>query len=176
MDSLNLKKVTMASALALVGSFPVVEEADGAIFVKIPGIKGDVTTKGHEGEMDVLSWSWSSARDDEKRNSDDICMRALNLARAADLSTPALLNAHSDGRVFEHAVVTVTGADDKDEFVYEFRDVRLSAYSTGGRAEFPAVNESILLEYSELTGFRLVYNTDGTVQRDEFFVGPNDCY
>ena len=54
----RLSRVTIATALAMLAA-PAVA---GPAYLKIGDIKGESTGKGHEGQIEILSWSWGEAR------------------------------------------------------------------------------------------------------------------
>lgn len=181
MNQLNLKQITLASALALVGSFPVVEEAEGAIFVKIPGIKGDVITKGQEEGIAALSWAWNSASDGgDRKSASNLCMSSLSLGRLMAAGSAELMRHHSSGTRFSSIELVVTddssGAAGESRMVssYEFFDAVISSFSVSGD-EISQPFESVSFNYSGLRGTVYSYDDAGRLIAYPFEVGPNAC-
>ncbi len=83
-----------------------------SICLKLGTIKGESQVKGHEGEIDVLSWSWgltqsASAHVSTGAGSGSADVRDLTITKYVDASTPTLLQECFLGSDHKTAVLTV---------------------------------------------------------------------
>lgn len=100
-----------------------------AIYLKVPDIEGDCIVKGHEDEMQILSFSNSVAH---MHNPAEASSQVAGLVNAApitvvkyvDKSTPAMIQACCDGKVFADEVI-VTHAKKIEGDVIDYFKLRL---------------------------------------------------
>lgn len=180
MNKLTFKQATLASVLALVGSIPITQEAEGAIFVKIPGIKGDVIVKGHEGSIHAESWAWGSSSQGLDRKGSNLCMSEVSIAKQVDVSSARLMEEHAGGQPFDSVVVTATpdGVHDpaSEMYVYEFLDAVINYLSVSGGGEGKPY-ENLGIKYRSVMGYiRTIDPVNGKVNEIPFKIGPNNCY
>jgi len=101
-----LKCAMVACTLAVTAATTVPAAAD--TFIKLADYKGDATFKGHEGEVNVLSWGWSAS---QARSSGAAAGRAtvsdLTITKNVDGTTPLLVEALLTGKVLPNATLTV---------------------------------------------------------------------
>lgn len=81
------------------------------IFLKLDGVLGESKTPLHFGEIEILSWEWSSRQTlalglSQKAIKDDQS-NDLTLTKAKDRTSPILLEACLSGRSFNQAMVTI---------------------------------------------------------------------
>jgi len=106
-----LKCAMVACTLAVTAATTVPAAAD--TFIKLADFKGDATFKGHEGEVNVLSWGWSAS---QTRNaaSGMASGRAipgdLTITKTVDGTTPLLVEAVMTGKTLPSATLTVVNA------------------------------------------------------------------
>src|SRR5262245_57381463 len=96
--------VMLALAAGLLSAKPA--SAAGSIYLKIPGIKGEVTTKGFEGQIEVFSFSMGAQAPEVARGKNrglEVCSD-LNVMKRADVTSPLLFQ-HT---VFGYFYKTVT--------------------------------------------------------------------
>jgi type VI secretion system secreted protein Hcp len=89
-----------------------------SICIKIGSIKGESQIKGHEGEIDVLEWSWgltqsASAHVSTGAGSGSADVRDLTIKKYVDASTPTLLQECFFGNDSKSATLTVLKAGGK---------------------------------------------------------------
>jgi type VI secretion system secreted protein Hcp len=104
--------VTLALAAGLLAAKPA--SASGTLYLKIPGITGEVTTKGFEGQIEVFSFSMGATAPDvaARRNRGVEVCSDLAVMKRADITSPIL---------FQHTV-----------FGYFYKTVTLSFVLTAG--------------------------------------------
>ncbi|PXF64601.1 Hcp family type VI secretion system effector [Kangiella spongicola] len=103
-----------------------------AAYLKIGDIEGESRAEGHEGEIDVLSWSWGA--DTNRRRG---CVRDFNFVKSIDKSSAPILMGQIIQEVYPEALLTVehTGSSQRDRFEFltlRFRNVRVESFNTGG--------------------------------------------
>ena len=105
-------------------------------FLKLTGdnqgqIKGSVTQKGHEGEIQITSWTWGGERDSGVATASE-----FHITKRRDASTPKLLNAFADEETMtlwhlalydpsQQGVETLTTT-------FELEDARLASFRQSG--------------------------------------------
>ena len=140
------------------------------IFIKMDGIKGESRDAKHEGEIDVLSWSWGvtnlsseiagkAGRAAGKAKSSD-----LNFSHRIDLASPSLIKACASGRHLKEAVVTVqkAGPERQQFLVIKLYDVIVKSVETGVDALEDSMTENVALSFSRMEFVYNEQNSDGT--------------
>lgn len=112
------------------------------MFLKIDGIEGESTTKGHDHEIDVLSFSWgesnsSSAGSGGGGGAGKVEMQDFHFVMAVNRASPQLFLHCASGEAIEEAVLTVRGVVDpkgatNDFLKWTFSDVQITSYQEGG--------------------------------------------
>jgi len=121
------------------------------IYMKIPDIDGDVTVKGREKWIEVLSFSWGMTNSGAHATgggggAGKVVMQDFHFVHAVDKASPKLLRAVCDGRHFPSATLAVddasgpgggdgTDANRSSEFlIVKMEDVLISSVRPGGNA------------------------------------------
>ena len=94
-----------------------------SITLKFKDIKGESQIKGHEGEIDILSWSWgltqsASAHVSTGGGSGSADVEDLHLTKYIDKASPVLMDASFKGKDLKEAtlyVMKVSGAGHQGE-------------------------------------------------------------
>jgi len=134
-----------------------------AIFIRMEGIKGESRDAKHEGEIEVLSWSWGvtnlaseiagkAGRAAGKASSSD-----LVFSHSIDLASPSLIKACASGRHLKEAVVTVqkAGSEPVQFLVIKLYDVIVKSVETGVDTLQNSMTENVALSFSRM---EFVYN------------------
>lgn len=106
-------------------------------FLEIPGVDGESTEAGHEGEIGVLSWSWgmSSPVDRTSGGATRAQFNDLVITKRLDKSSPLLMAYCAEGKHLTGADIVLTarraGQDPQDYFKIIMTDVVVSAYQSG---------------------------------------------
>ena len=110
-------------------------------FLKIDGIDGESTAKKHEGEIEVLSFSWnikntSTPNSGGGGGSGKAVLSDFNIVKHVDKASPALMVAVCTGKRIDDALFTVEqarGGRGGEAFLkIKLTDVLISSYQTGG--------------------------------------------
>lgn len=146
---------TVASSLVLGLS----GTAWSAAYLKIGDIKGESQADGHQGEIDVLSWSWG-AESDRQRG----CVRGFHFVKPIDVSSPPILMGQLTQEVYPEARLSVEHDGSRSRMEYltlNFRNVRIETFDTGGSDGAP-VTEQVSFNFEEVEYSYLQQRADGS--------------
>jgi type VI secretion system secreted protein Hcp len=93
--------------------------------LKVPGIQGDSTAAGHEGEIGIESFSWGAGGGAGTPQVQD-----LHVLMPVNKASPALLQADAQGRHFSPVVVSVAGPSGQDFLTFTLSDALVSSFQT----------------------------------------------
>lgn len=153
--------VTLAlAALMSIGktaSKPFVPTASAAradYYLKIDDIKGESETKGHQGEIEVNSWSFGTSNPTSSVGSaglsaGKVSYSDLSVMKYIDKASPKLFLACASGEHFKQATVTIPGAKGEDRLRYTFFDVFCESVTHAGTGS-DRPTESISLNYQKI--------------------------
>ena len=148
--------------------FAIPEEANAAIYVKIPGLQGDVTTKGYEGYFTADSFSFGVEREmkesGEKGGTADInigvgelqeCTISKSLDSASAKLAQFAINGNSLGIVEIEFVEVGEGEDSKATTYLKYKLDRafVKSWSTSGDAD-DRPTEEVTFYYNDITIIR----------------------
>jgi type VI secretion system secreted protein Hcp len=115
------------------------------MFLKIDGIDGGSTAKGHEGYINVMSFSWGAERPDGMDFSN------FNFTQDVDKATPKLWAAMIEDKAFAWVAFIVRKEEKGQNFYYvKMTDVLVSSIHDGGHVQGGVPNANISLNFSEL--------------------------
>ncbi len=142
------------------GGDPVlpVSAADGdPIYMKIEGIDGEATDRGHENEIDVLSWSWGMSQSSAghaagSSRSGKVSVHDISITKHVDKSSADLMIACASGRHFPNIILTMRKASEepRDYLKYMFENVYCTSYQVGGSNTEPLPTESLSLTFTKV--------------------------
>ena len=83
-------------------------------FLKLDGVKGESVSKGHQGEIDVLSWAWGLSQSGTTHSgtgggAGKVNVQDISFTHYVDAATPNLIQACCTGKHFASAVLTCVG-------------------------------------------------------------------
>jgi type VI secretion system secreted protein Hcp len=150
------------------------------IYMKIEGIKGDVTAEGHEAWIEVLSFSWGmnqqgAAGRGGGGGAGKVSMQDFHFVHRVDKASPKLMLAACEGRHIPSAEMAVSSersdlgpvGDGKnpggDYLVIKLKDLIVSSVRPGAdTATDEAALEAVSLNFNDITA---EYRTaDGSVK------------
>ena len=150
--------VVAAGALAAtnLASKPEAVQAAGGdpIFMKFDGIDGEVTVKGHENEIELLSWSWgmdqggiSGGGGAGKVNVHDITM-----TKQLDKSSPKLMEVLAKGEHARQVELSFSSPSPRSrEFMrITLENVIVTSYQISGSASQDRPAESLSLNFEKI--------------------------
>lgn len=148
------------------------------IYMKIEGIKGDVTAEGHEAWIEVLSFSWGVSQQGavgRGGGAGKASVQDFHFVHRVDAASPKLMLAACNGRHIPSAEMAVSSeqsdlgpvGDGKnpggDYLVIKLKDIIVSSVRPGAdSATDEAALEAVSLSFSDITA---EYKTgDGSVK------------
>lgn len=139
------------------------------ILLKIEEIGGESMIKAHEGEMDVLAWSWGMSQSGSmhvgggggagKANVQDI-----TITKFIDKASVNLMRSCLNGVHLKEAILTVrkAGKDPVDYVVITMSPVLVTSLSTGGSGGEDRLTENVTLNFSKVKTSYTPQKEDGT--------------
>lgn len=147
------------------------------MFLKIDGIDGESSDHAHEGEIDLLAWSWGISQSGTmhiakgggagKANISDIMV-----TKYTDSATANLMLACCNGKQFATAVLVCrkAGGDEQVEyFKIEMEDVIITSVSVGGSGGEDRQTETVSLNFALFNVTYTPQDNDGTALPE---IGP----
>lgn len=130
-----------------------------SIFVRIDSIKGESRERGHEDEIEAVSWSWGVAQATGSGAAGRGAGRVgrptfsdFTFVHHVDAATPLLLKACAIGQHLPKARVTVrkAGHGQHDFLVIELTEVSVSSVVTSIGAEADGGDEVVVLSFAKV--------------------------
>jgi len=142
--------------------------------LRIDGIAGDCVLEGHEGSIEVISWSWGVVRASAGGSAGGSASGAstgrpdfdeLHVAMLISKASPALVESCVTGRRHRTAVLTglrAGGAGQLVEFLeYEFGDVTVTSVEHGDADDGPPA-EAVSIDYRDFEIRYVAQQPDGS--------------
>ena len=145
------------------------------VFLKIGDVKGESKDSKHEGEIDVLSWSWGLSQTGlgsmgggsgaGKANFGD-----LNFMHALDKASPVLMLKCATGEHFADATLTSrkAGKGQQDYLIIKLKEVFITSVQPSGSSEHPM--ESISLQAAKVDLEYKPQKPDGSLDAGLHFI------
>ncbi len=135
-------------------------------FLGVDALRGDSTVVGHEGEIDINSWSWSISSDPSAVSGPARgrpIVHDLVFTAAAGRATLPLINTCNLGRVITSALLSgVNGTKEPFTFLqYDLTRVSISAMTQSTQLNGALVDQ-FLMHFRGLVGTHWPQNPDGT--------------
>lgn len=155
-------------AACLVSSQPA--SAAVEYFLKIDGIDGESTDTAHQGEIDVLSWSWGVSNSASHSGAGGggagkVSVQDVMSVKTLDKSSPKLMLACARGQHIRDAVLVGRKGDGERgvEFLrIRLQDVLISSYSVDGSGESEELPmESMSLNFAAIEFEYVPVSEDG---------------
>jgi type VI secretion system secreted protein Hcp len=130
---------------------------EGAVdmFLKIDGIDGEVTSPGHEDEIQVLSWSWSMSNSSTLGGGGSagaVAFEDIVITKELDKATPLLMQKCAAGQPISNVELYVTPASAPMEnfYIISIPDALVTSVKTGGASGDIVLTEEITLNFAEV--------------------------
>lgn len=137
-------------------------------FLKIDGIPGESQDHKHKDEIQLDSWSWGETQTGTMGaggggGAGKVNMQDFHFVMHVNKATPKLILACAGGDHIKKAVLTCrkAGKDQQEFLVYNFYDLLISSYQTGGSGDTP--NEQVSFNYSKMEVEYKEQKADGTL-------------
>jgi type VI secretion system secreted protein Hcp len=140
------------------------------IFIKIDDVKGEAQDKTHEGEIDVLAWSWGMSQSGTMHaggggGGGKVSVQDLSFTKWIDKSSSVLMEYCSTGKQFKEAKLTVrkAGGDEPLEYlIITMKDIIVTSVSTGGSGGEDRLTENATLNFASVKTEYQPQKPDGT--------------
>ena len=139
------------------------------ILLKIDGVEGESVISGHEGEIDLLSWSWGMSQSGTMYNgggggSGRVNIQDISFTKTVDKTSPNLIRACCNGEHFAEAVLLVrkAGKDPLDYFKVTMSPVLVTSVSTGGSGGDDRLTENVSINFAKMQIGYTPQKEDGT--------------
>ena len=133
------------------------------VFLKLEGVEGESQTSGHEGEIEILSWSWGASQNPGVSNPtglsytndppvvDRLRVSAIEVEKEVDKATPKLLLKCCDGTRLNNGELHVTDPGTGQAYlVIKMKNVYISSYQTGGSKGDVVPVDTVSLNFGEV--------------------------
>jgi type VI secretion system secreted protein Hcp len=137
-------------------------------FLKIEGIQGESQDAKHKDEIQLESWSWGETQAGTMKaggggGAGKVDMQDFHFVMAVNKATPKLILACASGDHIKKATLTCrkAGKTQQEFLVYNFSDVLVSSYQTGGSSEIPL--EQVSLNYTKMEVEYKAQKADGSL-------------
>jgi type VI secretion system secreted protein Hcp len=118
--------------------------------LNIPGIPGDSTVPGFEGQINVLAWSWGASNNGTCQGPGQANLQDLSLTKYLDIASTPLASALRNGTVLTSATLTIKSAGTAQlTETIALSNVRVSSYSTGGSGGEDRLTENVTFNFSQ---------------------------
>lgn len=139
------------------------------ILLKIEGVDGESVIKDHEGEIDLLSWSWGMSQsgtmhDGMGGGAGKVNVQDISLTKYVDKSSPNLIRACCNGEHFAEAKLLVrkAGKDPLNYYHITMSPVLVTSVSTGGSGGDDRLTENVSLNFAKVSVGYTPQKEDGT--------------
>jgi type VI secretion system secreted protein Hcp len=139
------------------------------ILLKIEGVEGESVIKGHEGEIDILSWSWGMSQAGTMHHgmgggSGKVDIQDISITKYMDKSSPNLIRACCNGEHFAQAelVVRKAGKEPLNYFRVTMSPLLVTSVSTGGSGAEDRLTENVSLNFAKMSVYYTPQKADGT--------------
>ncbi len=150
--TLNVARSKAVSNFKGVFQVPTVIGAQIDYFLKLDGIDGESTDKGHKGELDIDSFSWGATNSGiiGGRGTGKVSVHDISMTKRIDKSSPSLMLYAVTGKHIKEAVLTVRkpGKDQQEFIKIKFTDVIISSYQIGSSVDIPT--DSFSLNFAKI--------------------------
>lgn len=116
------------------------------IYMKYDGIDGEAVAPGHEGWIELNSFSWGMSQGAGRRTS----VGQFSTQRRCDKATPLLFQACAAGQHIKHAELRTVSPRSGVSCYVKLYDILISSYQTGGAiGGGDAPTESLSLNFAK---------------------------
>lgn len=139
-------------------SLPTVSAYGSAeMFLEIDGIEGESTIEGHEGEIDVLAWSWGMSQSGTMHvggggGGGKVSMQDLSFTKWVDKSSLPLMEALCKGNTYPNAKLTITINNNRliAWVTITMTGIIVTSISTGGSGGEDRLTENVTVSYGKV--------------------------
>jgi type VI secretion system secreted protein Hcp len=126
------------------------------MFLKIDDVKGESADKTHNGEIDVLAWSWGMSQSGTAHmggggGAGKVSVQDISVTKYVDKASPNLIQWCCSGKHYKEALLTVrkAGGTPLEYIKIKLNEVLVSSISTGGSGGEDRLTENVTLNFAE---------------------------
>ena len=168
-SALGSAAVSSGAATAALGDPAVPSDPDLAFFLSIPGIPGESTTKGFEGQIELLTWAWGvdatgTIGSGGGGGSGKATPRDVIALADSGIQSPTLLLDTNTGRHLQTALLTCVRKP-KKPFTFmtlKFDDVIITSYAVTPDPTNAVPLDLVHLQFAKITHTVFPQNPDGS--------------
>jgi type VI secretion system secreted protein Hcp len=138
-------------------------------FLKLDGVDGESQASGHEGEIEVASFSFGATQTGTAASgggggTGKVSFQDLSFVSAVHKGSPTLLKFCATGEHIKSATLTVRKvAEQAFEFIkLKFEDILVSSYLPAGAAGDERPSEQVSLNFNKIQFSYISQNADGS--------------
>lgn len=126
----------------------VTTSAFAATFMKIDGVKGEATDRGHKGWIEIEIESWGSVAGTPSNGPVGGGSGSVSVVKAFDKASPKIYEACTTGEHFKNVTIELekSTGNKMEYFKYKLKDVIITGCSQGG----DGISESFSLNYGKI--------------------------
>lgn len=140
-------------------------------FLKLDGIEGEAGQKGHEKEIEVLSWSWGETQTGSHGHgggggAGKVDMHDFSFSMKTCKASPKLMLNCATGEHIKKALLTCRKAGGKqEEFIkIKFSDLLVSSFQIGGHGGDEIPTDQISLNFAKIEYEYYAQKKDGSLE------------
>ncbi len=152
MANRRMKTLGAATTMLLVAFFSAVQiqagEAKSYAYLKIGGIEGETTARGHEGEINVLGWNWGTQKRAMSKQGDassDEGMTSITITKATDLASAPLQKLAAGDKSVDEVTLTVRREGERDVQTLRLKGVTIASVRDVGDGQ-----ENVVLRFERV--------------------------
>ena len=166
-----MRKIPVIIFIACICFFSISSLAYSAvdILLKIDGLEGESAISGHEGEIDILSWSWNVSNTGTMHiggggGAGKAIVGDLSVTKYIDKSSTHLILASLLGTQFKEAILIVSKAGENplEYLKITMSPVIVTNVSSGGSGGDDRLTESVTLNFAKVCYAYTPQKEDGT--------------
>jgi type VI secretion system secreted protein Hcp len=144
------------------------------VFLKVGDVKGESKDSKHEGEIDVLSWSWGVSQSGSPMGGGHGAGKAnfsdLSFMHALDKASPVLMKACAMGDHFPTATLVSrkAGKGQQDYLIVKMKEVFITSVQPSGSSEHPM--ESVSMSFGHVDLEYKPQKPDGSLDAGVHFI------
>ena len=165
-----LRRIVAGLSAMMLLMFSSASTADW-IFIKIDGVQGESTARGHEGEIIALNYSWGMSQSGSMHmggggGAGKVSVQDLAFTHYIDKASPVLMKYCASGKHIEEVTVVVeravTDSPPVPYLIIKLSRVLVSSVSTGASAGGERPTENVTLNFAQFSVEYVPQKSDGT--------------
>jgi type VI secretion system secreted protein Hcp len=145
------------------------------MYLRIEGVEGESLRKDHEGEIEILSWSFGGSNSaslggESGMGAGRADIQDISFTKWVDKTSPILFQKMCQGAHFPEGTLSVYKAGGETPLKYldlTFQSMLITSLSTGGSSGEDRLTENMTMAFRKVTVTYTVQTADGTKKGEE---------